>query len=766
MKPILLSESSSSSIEPQSPENPRPKTTSVKLDETGLNVPASQQQSENNIISIGSAFSEQKPNNSANNNTRLNKFSLDKFLSELEQSQGEPPIKFIYKTGDKSESITKEEFREYAKQFIQKFKNNESFNNSKILKKDQNGEIYFVIEINNLQFRIYLNPLEHCNLEQLGLQYNKQDNTITFQNQILMKYTDTPFYKSEIFEENREDIYLLFDSDDCNLWKISTDNTYIFNTSNKKFKNSSSKIPKKISEIIQNISGNNKSNALEKSLALIKRSLDNQPQEMPTNIFLVQQSGNKIPITLENFKEYANFIMKQSKNNSMALTNTKSQLFKIDENGKNFLELEINGKLSRIDINYTPELRNNAVEVFNNENNAEAKRKAILEQKMKNIKSKLPDTTYLEKLPNNRKNNKSRKVNSNDNEIPEEIEGEEEHYANNFHENNSHNSQSIKNSTRAATIPEVSSINESAVNKINNKRKNAITGSKSIMSGIVKSVGEKLSAQTSSSNQGAEAAANSKNLLESSISQVVSEFLKKNYADYIITDNDSIILYKTKNIQKGNELLIYNYKTNKFILISQNLFFIFQDFINNSVNGKSKKYIIFKVFNNYLIIDDNNIYLLFKEKYYVLAEEFNRIIFNEISSNNTIRTISGLVNSNSNMNDKDFLNFIGKIELETLNQSKINEYLKELSKNKKKMYEPFLIQKRQSLLKLNNSATKFGSNAFIEHSVDNNNLKNSLLPTNSRKPQGGVRKIFSKIGSFISRPFSKKNKQPQIQNLN
>ena len=51
-----------------------------------------------------------------------------------------------------------------------------------------------------------------------------------------------------------------------------------------------------------------------------------------------------------------------------------------------------------------------------------------------------------------------------------------------------------------------------------------------------------------------EAAANSKkvdppskNLLESSISQVVSEFLKKNYADYIITDNDSIILYKTKN---------------------------------------------------------------------------------------------------------------------------------------------------------------------------------------------------------------------------
>jgi len=300
----------------------------------------------------------------------------------------------------------------------------------------------------------------------------------------------------------------------------------------------------------------------------------------------------------------------------------------------------------------------------------------------------------------------------------------------------------------------------------NQKRKNAITGSKSIMSGIVKSVGEKLSAQTSSSNQGAEAAANSKNLLESSISQVVSEFLKKNYADYIITDNDSIILYKTKNIQKGNELLIYNYKTNKFILISQNLFFIFQDFINNSVNGKSKKYIIFKVFNNYLIIDDNNIYLLFKEKYYVLAEEFNRIIFNEISSNNTIRTISGLVNSNSNMNDKDFLNFIGKIELETLNQSKINEYLKELSKNKKKMYEPFLIQKRQSLLKLNNSATKFGSNAFIEHSVDNNNLKNSLLPTNSRKPQGGVRKIFSKIGSFISSPFSKKNKQPQIQNLN
>ena len=266
-----------------------------------------------------------------------------------------------------------------------------------------------------------------------------------------------------------------------------------------------------------------------------------------------------------------------------------------------------------------------------------------------------------------------------------------------------------------------------------------------------------------------EAAANSKKVETPSkiINQVVLDLLKKNYGYYIKDNNGELILYKTtgKNSANKNELLIYNYKTNKFILISKNLGFTFQDFTNNSVNRKSKIYIIFKSNNNYLIIDDKNIYLLLNNKYYVLEEESNRIRFNEISSNNTRSTINGLVNSNSSIYERDFLNFIGKIEHEheTLNQSKINEYLKELnskykvlSENKKKKYEPFLIQKRQSLLKLNNSATKFGSNAFIEQSVDNNNLKKSLLPINSEKPQGRVRKLISKFGSLISGQFSKK----------
>jgi hypothetical protein len=287
-----------------------------------------------------------------------------------------------------------------------------------------------------------------------------------------------------------------------------------------------------------------------------------------------------------------------------------------------------------------------------------------------------------------------------------------------------------------------------------------------------------------------EAAANSKkvetpskNLLESSINQVVLDLLKKNYGDYIKDNNGEIILYKTKNsIQKENQVLIYNYKTNKFILISQNLFFTFQDFINNSVNKKSEKYIIFKSNNNYLIIDDNHIYLLLlKEKYFVLEEEeSNRIRFNPIISNNTIRTISGLVNSNSNMNDKDFLNFIGKLEHENLNKNSINQYLKnlnekyqKLSENKKKLYEPFLIQKKKKLLELNNSATKFGSNVFIEHSVDNKNkfkklLNKRLVPTNSENPQGGVIKYLSNIGSKIKSSIQKSNPEEQllIKNFN
>ena len=205
------------------------------------------------------------------------------------------------------------------------------------------------------------------------------------------------------------------------------------------------------------------SKKLEKSLALIKRSLNNPPEEKPINIYIVPPKAPKIKILPENFKKIADFIMKQSKNNSKALT--KSQLFKIDENGKRFLELEINSKLSRIDINYTPKLRNNAVEVFNIENNAEAKHKAILEQKMENIKSKLPHTTYLKKLPNNRKKKKSINVNSNDNEIPEEIEGEEEHYANNFHENNSNNIKQKNSVSKEKNRPPVIASNIQTIQK-------------------------------------------------------------------------------------------------------------------------------------------------------------------------------------------------------------------------------------------------------------------------------------------------------------
>ena len=278
----------------------------------------------------------------------------------------------------------------------------------------------------------------------------------------------------------------------------------------------------------------------------------------------------------------------------------------------------------------------------------------------------------------------------------------------------------------------------------------------------------------------------SKNPLESSISQVVLELLKKNYGDYIKDNNEELILYKTtkKNINNKNELLVYNYKTNKFILISRNLFFtFFSDFMNNSVNGELKKYIIFKVMNNYLIIDDNNIYLLYNGIYYVLLKGDEKIIFFEITSTNTINTISNLISSNSNISkkdfisEKDFLNFIGKLAFENFNKNKIREYLKELYEKYKKLsennqikYKPILIQKSQKLL--SNSATKFGSNAFIEHSVDNKKIKNllnnRLVPTNSENPQGGVRKIFSNIGSRIKNTFSRKkqNEEPLIENLN
>ena len=249
------------------------------------------------------------------------------------------------------------------------------------------------------------------------------------------------------------------------------------------------------------------------------------------------------------------------------------------------------------------------------------------------------------------------------------------------------------------------------------------------------------------------------------INQVVLELLKKNYGDYIKDNNGTIILYNN-----NTEFLIYNNETNKFILKSKNLFFTFHDYIN-SVNGKSNKYIIFKANNNYLIIDDKHIYLLLNNKLYVLSkknkENKEYIIFEEIISNNTIKTISGLVNSNSNINDKDFLNFIGKLELEALNKNSINQYLKNLnekykslSKNKQKLYEPSLIQKKKRLLKLSNSDGNIGSGAFIGHTALMNENISSVSPpiTSSRSNESkkgfgsGIKGLFSKI----TNPFKKK----------
>ena len=130
------------------------------------------------------------------------------------------------------------------------------------------------------------------------------------------------------------------------------------------------------------------------------------------------------------------------------------------------------------------------------------------------------------------------------------------------------------------------------------------------------------------------------------VTNVVLELLKKNYGEYIKEDEKKLILYN--NIHKNHsskEILIYDSKINKFILISKNLHFIFQDFMNNSVNKKSEKYIIFKADNNYLIITDKELYLVFKEKrgkrnveiHYVLEKiddkiRFTDTIFNTINS--------------------------------------------------------------------------------------------------------------------------------------
>ncbi len=99
----------------------------------------------------------------------------------------------------------------------------------------------------------------------MGLQYIKADNQIIYRQNpkiILNKIDNTPFYKSQNFKTkkniNTENEYLLFDSNDCNLWKISTNDIKIFNSSRQIFKNSNRDVPENISKIIQILKKKNK----------------------------------------------------------------------------------------------------------------------------------------------------------------------------------------------------------------------------------------------------------------------------------------------------------------------------------------------------------------------------------------------------------------------------------------------------------------------------------------------------------------------------
>jgi hypothetical protein len=164
------------------------------------------------------------------------------------------------------------------------------------------------------------------------------------------------------------------------------------------------------------------------------------------------------------------------------------------------------------------------------------------------------------------------------------------------------------------------------------------------------------------------------------VTKVVLELLKKNYGEYIKEDDEKLILYN--NIHKNNsskKILIYDSKINKFILISKNLHFIFQDFMNNSVNKKSEKYIIFKADNSYLIMDDKNIYLVFKEKrgkryfeiHYVLAKFKDKIIFTETIFN-TINSLVTNENASANVNKKNSNNLFDIGDGGTLDYKEVN----------------------------------------------------------------------------------------------
>jgi len=205
------------------------------------------------------------------------------------------------------------------------------------------------------------------------------------------------------------------------------------------------------------------------ALTMIK-VLNKIRQEKSKNMFLLLPTGQKINVSDDLLNKLAKRYLTKQKNSQMALTRTNNKIFnkllKTDENGRKFLQFENNGKLLRIDINYTPKLRNNAVEVFNIENNAEAKHRANAELKIKKINPTLPKNTFLERLPPNNRE-KSKKVNSNDIEIPEEIEEEEEQVETNYYSNNfnSNSEDSPKNSKVqiASTRKKISSQNNSRI---------------------------------------------------------------------------------------------------------------------------------------------------------------------------------------------------------------------------------------------------------------------------------------------------------------
>jgi hypothetical protein len=172
------------------------------------------------------------------------------------------------------------------------------------------------------------------------------------------------------------------------------------------------------------------------------------------------------------------------------------------------------------------------------------------------------------------------------------------------------------------------------------------------------------------------------------VTKVVLELLKKNYGEYIKEDDEKLILYN--NIHKNNsskKILIYDSKINKFILISKNLHFIFQDFMNNSVNKKSEKYIIFKADNNYLIITDKELYLVFKEKrekrnteiHYVLEKIDDKIRFTDTIFN----TINSLVTNANKKNSNNLYNIGDGV---TLDYKEVNIPIKN---NKREFYPSF-----------------------------------------------------------------------------